>query len=567
MASDFAPERATRDILKLATDSGRACGATEAYRDLDNLAYALSQVPLLTPRPIKIIAVGAGFSGLALAQAVESGKLPAVDLKIYEKNAGIGGTWYENRYPGCACDIPAHNYQFSWAPNPHWESFYANRENIYSYIEAVADQHNLRKYIQTSRKVTDAEWNELKQVWEVTVKHTDGRDLVISSSGFTDGETETTTTEECDILVNASGFFNNWKWPDIPGRENFQGRILHSAAWPDDGEKTIDGKVVALIGNGSSGVQILPAIIDRVRKIYVHIRSATWVTTGLAERFAGPGGSNLSFSKEQKEKWAKHPDEYLAYRKEVEQEMNARFRMYIANSETQQNARNFSISQMTGKLTNGGKPELVKLMLPDFEVGCRRPTPGNGYLEALCSEKCEVVWGDITSFTPNGLRSASGVESSVHTVICATGFDLSCAPRFPVIGRNHVNLQQRWKEDPQSYLSVTAANMPNYFTYMGPASPLGHGNLVTSIEFVTSYICDLVHKLQTQNYSSLCPKVDVPRAYQKQALAWLDRTVWASNCTSTYKNGSKDDPDLKFVWLANGFTIEEDNPSMGADLT
>lgn len=187
--------------------------------------------------------------------------------------------------------------------------------------------------------------------------------------GFTDGEAGDSVTVECDVLINASGFFNNWKWPAIPGRESYQGNLLHSAAWPADGDSAIDGKVVALIGNGSSGVQILPAILDRVKEVYVHIRSATWVTTGLAERFAGPGGINKRFSKEQQERWAQHPDEYLTYRKEVEEEMNARFRLYMRGSAAQAKAHTFSVGQMTDKLRNGGQPELAEKMVPTFEVG------------------------------------------------------------------------------------------------------------------------------------------------------------------------------------------------------
>ncbi|TVY87681.1 putative sterigmatocystin biosynthesis monooxygenase [Lachnellula willkommii] len=574
--------------------------STEAFKHVDDLAYLLSQLPMGTPRRVKVVCVGAGFGGLAVARAVASGSLPGVDLTIYEKNAGVGGTWYENRYPGCACDIPAHNYQFSWAPNPYWKSFYAAQGDIRNYVESVAEQHDLLKYVKLSHKITGAKWVENSQSWKVEVAKTDGRELVVSSSGVTEGESGDSFVEDSDILINASGFFNNWKWPAIPGREACSAKMLHSAAWPADGDQHIDGKVVALIGNGSSGVQILPAIINRVKKVYVHIRSPTWITTGIAEKFAGPGGSNIVFSEEQKKRWADNPEEYLEYRKTVERDMNARFKLYIDHTDEQKAARKFSVGDMTSKLAKNGKEDLLRLLLPDFAVGCRRPTPGNGFLEALSHEKCEVVWGDVASFTPAGILTASGHESKVESIICATGFDLSCAPRFPVTGRDNIDLQKRWLENPEAYLSVTAADMPNYFTIMGPQSPLGHGSLVTSIELVVGYIADLVRKLQTQNYSSLCPKPNIPRAYQRQALAWLERTAWASSCTSTYKNGKADgklvslhpgsrlhyfkllttpryedfdwlslcsENDLEFAWLASGFTYDEVYKPENVDLT
>lgn len=277
-----------------------------------------------------------------------------------------------DRFCRCACDIPVHNYQFSWAPNPHFKTYYADSADIQQYIEAVADQHELRQYIKTSHKVLGAKWIEEKQKWEVQVRKTDGRDLVVCSRGITDGEVGETFVEECDVFINATGFVNDWKWPDIPNRDKFQGQMLHSAAY--DTKANLVGKTVALIGNGSSGVQILPAIIDQVEKVYVYIRSPTWVTAGFAQKFAGPGGSNIIFTNEQKHHWAENPGDYLKYRKDVENELNGRFRLYLKDSAEQQVAKDFSLKQMESKLA--AKPDLLKLLLPDFAVGyVPRPLP------------------------------------------------------------------------------------------------------------------------------------------------------------------------------------------------
>lgn len=207
----------------------------------------------------------------------------------------------------------------------------------------------------------------------------------------------------------------------------------------------------------------------------------------------------------------------------------------------------------------------------------------------------------MEAFTSDGIRTVLGHEThGVDTIICATGFDLSCIPRFPIIGLNGVNLQDMWRENPRAYLSVTAANMPNYFGFLGPFSPLGHGSLVVSIEMITKYIGDFIYKLQTQNYSYCVPKAHIPAAYQKHALAWLEKTVWASHCTSTFKNGTSngklnslhpgsriqyfellrtprwedfewkslcDSEDLTFAWLANGFSYNEKSPSKDSDQT
>jgi hypothetical protein len=221
---------------------------------------------------------------------------------------------------------------------------------------------------------------------------------------------------------------------------------------------------------------------------------------------------------------------------------------------------------------------------------CRRVAPGNGYLEALCDEKVEIIWGEIDSFTESGIKSPDGNVRGVDTIICATGFNMNFSPRFPIIGQHGINLQTLWDENPECYLSVTAAHMPNYFIFMGPASPIGHGSVVSSIEHVTRYIQSLVIKLQTENYSSVVPKPHIPRAWQRHAIAWLEKTAWNSSCVSTFKNGSQNgnlislhpgsrllyfemlmnpryedfewqslcpDPDLTFAWLADGFTVDE----------
>ncbi|KAF2494592.1 FAD/NAD(P)-binding domain-containing protein [Lophium mytilinum] len=554
--------------------------STEAYRDRDHVAYALSQIPLGTRRALKVIAVGAGFSGLSIAREVEVGSLQNVSLTVFEKNASVGGTWYENRYPGYVCDIPIHNYQFSWAPYPHFPSYYAAGEAIHQYMEDVADQHHLRKYIKTSHKVVGAKWIEERQKWQVQVVQTDGAPFV----------------EECDVFLNATGCFNDWKWPNIAGREKYRGELLHSASWPKS--TNLAGKTVALIGNGSTGVQILPAILDQVEKVYVFIRSKTWITAGFAQKYAGPNGTNVVFSEEQKKRWEENPEEYLEYRKSIELELNSRFRLYLKDSPEQKEALDFSINQMAEKLAP--KPEIIDKLVPDFAVGCRRATPGNGYLEALCSDKVEIVWGEIGSFEETGLTSKSGVSYAVDTIICATGFNMSFSPRFPTIGQNGVDLQKKWDVSPECYLSVTAADMPNYFIYLGPGSPIGHGSVVTALQRVTQYIVKFITKLQVENYSSVVPKPHIPKAYQKHALAWLEKTSWSSHCVSTYKNGKQDgdlislhpgsrlhyfylldnprfedfdwkslcpDPDLTFAWLGNGFIFDESQSEISADLT
>lgn len=569
---------------------------TRAYRNKSRVAYELSKSYFGTARRLKIIVAGAGVSGLDFAHAVESGRIKNIDLTIYEKNAGLGGTWFENRYPGCACDVPSHNYLFTWAPNPNWSSFYVSAPEILKYLEDVAEKFELNKYITTSRKITSARWIAGKQKWEITSKFTDGRRSVISSRGVTAGEVGEDVVEECDIFINASGYFNQWRWPKIAARERYQGILAHTAQY--DPKIDLQGKNVAVIGNGSSGIQVTAAVQKVAAHASIYLRSPTWVTANMGTRFIPPGQGNLIFDEEQKKKWVNNPDEYLAYRKEVEKELNVRFPLFIRDTPQQTMAKEFTTKDMTTRLS--GKPELQNLIVPSFAVGCRRPTPGTGYLEALCADNCEVIWGEIDSFTETGIKSADGEQRDFDVIIAATGFDTSFVPRWPIIGTNGKDLQSEWTKNPACYMSTIAEDMPNYFVYLGPGSPVGHGSLITSLERITIYICDIVEKLQTENYSSFKLKDGKAKAYQSQMLAWLDKTVWGEGCNSSFKNGTTDgalhafhpgsrlhyfellkrhryedfdwtsrcpEAELDFAWFANGFLPHELEPDVKADPT
>jgi cation diffusion facilitator CzcD-associated flavoprotein CzcO len=223
----------------------------------------------------QVIVIGAGINGLHAAIRLPQ-RIPNISLTIYEKNPEIGGTWYENRYPGVACDVPAHAYTLLYEPNPAWSEFYASGQEILRYLQGVANKYQVRKYMKFNSKCLGANWNEEKGKWAVKIEGPQGK--------FED---------ECDVLISATGILNNWKWPDIPGLTDFKGIRVHSATWPEDIDLT--GKTVAIIGNGSSAIQIIPKLQKVVKRLDAYARGSTWISPPLAGSKVeehNPGGGN-----------------------------------------------------------------------------------------------------------------------------------------------------------------------------------------------------------------------------------------------------------------------------------
>ncbi|EXJ60795.1 hypothetical protein A1O7_04948 [Cladophialophora yegresii CBS 114405] len=545
--------------------------------------YTIPDRRLGDPVQLRVITIGAGASGLNLAHQIEK-HMKNVTHVVYEKNPEVGGTWYENTYPGCACDIPSHSYQFTWEPYPGWNHFYSPAPEILDYFRSVAHKYELYRFIKLSHKVIEAKWNEEKGIWNITVEDLTTGNIIHDWGHF---------------MISGSGILNNWKWPDIPGLTTFKGQLLHSAAW----DPSVDwrGKNVAVLGCGSSGVQIVPTLQPDVARLVTFIRSPTWITAGFAQSKAGPNGSNFDFSDAQKEKFRTDPSAYLHYRKEVESELNSRFKFIIKDSPEQAEALAFSANEMKTKL--GADSPLLKHLIPSFSVGCRRPTPGNGYLEALTKDNVRVVTDSIAEIVPEGIKTTTGEVLKVDIFVCATGFDISFCPRYPVIGKNGVSLADEWKEHPAAYLSLAVPKFPNHFMFLGPNAPIGHGSVLPIIEHSAKYIIRMLHKCQMQGIKSVEPKMEAVKDFDEHIQAFMPRTAWSTKCRSWFKNGKIDGPVValhpgsrvhwfqmleepryedfnwetfstnRFAYLGNGFSMKEapgrdttyyfDNPDQG----
>ncbi|KFZ13421.1 hypothetical protein V501_03716 [Pseudogymnoascus sp. VKM F-4519 (FW-2642)] len=479
--------------------------------------------PIHAERHVNIICIGAGPSGLLMAYKIQR-HFRNYSLTVFEKNSGVGGTWFEQRYPGddgrsVACDVPAHNYTWSFEPNPDFSAVYASGKEIYDYFNSFAAKYHLNEYIRGQHQVIGACWNNETAGYDVKIRDLRG------GQEF---------SQHCDILINASGLLNNWKWPAIPGLDSYEGTLLHTSDWDENIDLT--GKHVGLIGNGSTGVQILPQLQPIAKHVTTFIREPTWVSPV-------QGFEQHSFSDEERREFARKPQVLTEYRKGIERGLSGQFGIFLKDTKPNKDAHEYIAGQMREKLRN---ERLETQLIPKWAVGCRRFTPGVGYLESLGKDNVTVVVGEINEITGKGCLCDNGCEYPVDILICATGFDTTFKPRFHVIGPDGTNLQDQWKEEAQSYLGMAAAGFPNYLIFLGPNSPVGNGPLLSAIEAQADYMLQLIDRYQTRNIRSFAPTREAVSDFIVYKDNFMEKSVWADPCRSWYKNG-RDGP-VTGVW-------------------
>ncbi|KAJ7184393.1 FAD/NAD-P-binding domain-containing protein [Mycena filopes] len=463
--------------------------------------YKIPNLEYGTLGNIKIIAIGAGISGISLAHDVQKDG-ENIQLTIYEMASDVGGTWHWNKYPGVRCDIPSVNYQMHWSPKLDWSEFYSQGPEFQKYYRSLVDKFNLWGYIRLRHEVVKAEWDDDAKKWRLHIRGPNGEEF----------------QDDCDVFVNGGGVLNTWKWPSIEGLHSFKGDLCHTARWPE--HLSLKGKRVAVVGAGSSGIQVVSAIQSEVKQLYHWVRSPIWITPPFLPQFAGPGGDNFQYSEEQKKRFVDDPQHALKYRKMTE-----------ARSPEQQASLEFANHEMRGRLR--GNQRLIDAMVPkDFAVGCRRPTPNNGYLEALLEPNVQVYTEMLQRITEKGFVDAEGNEQEVDVIVCATGFDTSYVPRFPVIAHGK-NLQDVWKDySVDSYLSMAVKNFPNYFMYFGPHD--------------TSAFMKIIKKMQMENIKSVKVKDKAADDFNEHRELFLQRTAWVGPCSSWFKPKRRLDTPMLF---------------------
>jgi cation diffusion facilitator CzcD-associated flavoprotein CzcO len=354
--------------------------------------------------------------------------------------------------------------------------------------------------------------------------------------------------EKADVFVPALGRFNAWKLPDYPGIDTFQGHLRHTSNWDPNFDPK--GKEIALIGNGASGIQILPQLQKVVKHVDHYARSPTWIGTSWVSQHIPKD----TFYTEEQLKEFQDPVKYYQYRKKIENTLFNRFSGVFKDSEaTKKSAKDYE--QLMKTRLGHKAEEYLPFIKPDFSPGCRRLTPGPGYLEALIEDNVSFIPTRISHFTTTSIVTIDGIERKADAVLCATGADTSTAPQFPLIAHNR-DLSQISRKGgnpgfPDSYLGVAVPGFPNLFLIHGPNASGPGATLCHSVEQQITYIARCVRKISRQAIRTMTPSAAAARDFREYCESFFPKTVLTDNCSS-WINGGVPGGRISGVWPGSG---------------
>lgn len=449
----------------------------------------------------KIAIIGTGFAGLGMAiQLKKSGER---DFILFEREAGVGGTWRVNHYPGCACDVQSHLYSFSFEPNPHWSRMYAPQAEIKSYLEACADKYQLMPYIRLNTPITRAQWDETANLWRIQ----------------DDNGNEYTA----NILISGMGGLSTPAYPKIAGLDSFQGKVFHSQQW--DHGYDLTGKRVAVIGTGASAIQFVPQIQPKVARLDLYQRTAPWI---LPKPDRAISGAEQALFK-------RVPALQQAMRAAIYTSLEARVAGFTINPRLMVIAKRWALKHIRSQIHN---PELRRKVTPDYTIGCKRILLSNDYYPALDQPNVDVITTGIQEVRPHSIITTDGQERQADAIILGTGFAATDpVPRDLVFGRNGVDLAEQWKSGPEAYKGTTVTGFPNLFLIVGPNTGLGHSSMVYMIESQINYILDALKKMDKRRVQVVEVKSQVQAEFNRKIHRQLDESVWnTGGCMSWYRH-------------------------------
>jgi cation diffusion facilitator CzcD-associated flavoprotein CzcO len=447
---------------------------------------------------VRVAVIGSGFGGLGAA--VRLRREGITDFVVLERADSVGGTWRDNSYPGCACDVPSHLYSFSFAPNPDWPRAFSGQEHIRAYLERVTDTFGLRPHLRFGAEVRQARWDAETSRWHLT---TAAGDLT------------------ADVVVSATGPLSDPKIPDIPGIEDFPGRVFHSARWDHDYD--LKGKRVAMVGTGASAIQIVPAIQPEVASLTVVQRTPPWVMPRVDR-----GVSTA-------ERWlhGKVPATAKARRGLLWLIREFQVGAFVRHPKLLKAAERVAAGHLRRSVKD---PELRARLTPDYTIGCKRILLSNTYYPALAQPNTEVVTSALTEVRGSTIVTADGTEREVDAIVFGTGFHVTDMPIGDrVIGADGRTLAEHWKDGMAALRGCAVDGFPNLLFIIGPNTGLGNSSMILMIESSLNYVADFMRTLDATGAAALTARPEAVTAWNEEMQRRAARTVWnTGGCKSWY---------------------------------
>ncbi len=440
--------------------------------------------------------IGAGFGGLGAAIRLERAGFGS--FLIFEKANDVGGTWRENSYPGCACDVPSHLYSYAFARNPRWSDTFSGQAEIWAYLRDCVDRFRIGPRLRLDHAVHQARWDETSLQWRLST----------SQGAYT-----------ARVLISATGPLSEPAIPSIPGLRSFEGTMFHSARWQHDHDLT--GRRVAVIGTGASAIQFVPAIQPLVGSLTLFQRTPAWVMPRRIRR--------ITTAERAIYQWV--PGAQRAARTGLywaREAMAVGFLHPPVNRFAQRYAERMLQRQVPD--------EAVRAKLtPDYVMGCKRVLLSNDYWPSLAKENVEVVTEPIRELTQNGVMTADGREHEVDTIIFGTGFHVTDSPAMHrIMGQQGRALADAWAPTMRSYLGTSVTGFPNLFLLLGPNTGLGHTSVVLMIEAQLEQVVVAMRSMRRRGITAIEPTAEAQRRYSERIDAKMAGTVWMTGCQSWY---------------------------------
>lgn len=447
-----------------------------------------------------VLIIGSGFAGLCMG--IKLREAGHEDFVILERSDAVGGTWRDNHYPGCACDVQSHLYSFSFEPNPEWTRMFAPQPEIRRYLEHCTDKYQLRSKLRFGENVVEARWDEAALRWQVRTGS--GRRYVAR------------------VVVSGMGGLSNPAYPAIEGLEDFQGPTLHSAVW--DHDVPLAGKRVAVVGTGASAIQFVPQIAPKVAHLDLFQRSPPWLMPK----------PDRAISRLERRLFRRWPVLQKLQRIALYWQLESRILGFALNPRLMKVASLMALRHLRRQIKD---PVLREKLRPDYAFGCKRVLISNDYYPALARDNVEVVTDGIARITATGVETRDGRHHAADVLIFGTGFKVQDPlPRGAIYGRGGVDIVDTWPQGPEAYRGVSVAGFPNLFMLIGPNTGLGHNSMVLMIEAQVRYVIDAMQAMREQGAAALDVRREVQDAYNERLQARTTDTVWTSGCNSWYLN-------------------------------